>query len=108
VDPSDAAHVLTTPEEYARFLSALSFDKRVEMLNAFRCAELQGAEELRVLADTVDDPDLAAKFSRHAADDEKHGAYFGEIMRRLVSFEAHRQSFEAAERLRDGGALPPA
>ena len=83
VDPTDAAHVMQTPEEYADFLSGMSFDKRVEMLNSFRCAELQGAEELRVLSETVDDPDLANKFARHAADEEKHGAYFGEIMRRL-------------------------
>jgi rubrerythrin len=83
VDPTDAAHVMQTPDEYADFLSGMSFDKRVEMLNSFRCAELQGAEELRVLSETVDDPDLARKFARHAADEEKHGAYFGEIMRRL-------------------------
>ena len=83
MDPTDAAHVLQTPEEYADFLGGLSFDKRIEMINSFRCAELQGAEELRILADTVDDPDLAKKFARHAADEEKHGAYFGEIMERL-------------------------
>lgn len=83
MDPTDAAHVLTTPEEYASFLSELSGEKRMEMINSFRCAELQGAEELRVLAETVDDPDLAAKFARHATDEEKHGAYFAEIMRRL-------------------------
>lgn len=83
MDPTDAAHVLQTPEEYAEFLSDMPSEKRIEMLNAFRCAELQGAEELRVLAETTDDPDLAAKFSRHAADEEKHGAYFAEIMRRL-------------------------
>jgi rubrerythrin len=83
VDPTDAAHVLQTPDEYADFLSGMPFDKRVEMLNSFRCAELQGAEELRVLAETVDDPDLARKFARHAGDEEKHGAYFAEIMRRL-------------------------
>ena len=81
MDPTDAAHVLQTPEEYADFLGGLSFDKRIEMINSFRCAELQGAEELRVLSETVDDPDLAKKFARHAADEEKHGAYFGEIMR---------------------------
>ncbi len=83
MDPTDAAHVLQTPEEYAEFLGELSFTKRVAMLNAFRCAELQGAEELRVLEDVIDDPDLAAKFARHAADEEKHGAYFGEIMHKL-------------------------
>ena len=83
MDPTDAAHVMQTPEEYADFLSGMSFDKRIEMINSFRCAELQGAEELRILADTVDDPDLAQKFARHAADEEKHGAYFGEIMERL-------------------------
>jgi rubrerythrin len=83
VDPTDAAHVLTTPEEYADFLAQMPFEKRVEMLNSFRCAELQGAEELRVLAETVDDPDLAKKFARHAADEEKHGAYFTEIMHKL-------------------------
>ena len=80
MDPTDAAHVLSTPEEYGAFLADLPFDKRIEMVNAFRCAELQGAEELRVLADCVDDPDLVAKFSRHAADEEKHGAYFAQIM----------------------------
>ena len=83
MDPTDAAHVMQTPEEYADFLSGMSFGKRVEMLNSFRCAELQGAEELRVLSDTTDDPDLARKFARHAADEEKHGAYFADIMRRL-------------------------
>jgi len=83
LDPTDAAHVLQTPEEYADFLGGLSREKRIEMLNSFRCAELQGAEELRVLAETVDDEGLAAKFARHAADEEKHGAYFAEIMRRL-------------------------
>jgi rubrerythrin len=83
MDPTDAAHVLQTPEEYADFLSGLPPDKRIEMINSFRCAELQGAEELRVLSETVDDPDLAAKFARHAADEEKHGAYFAEIMGRL-------------------------
>ena len=83
MDPTDAAHVMQTPEEYADFLSGMSFDKRIEMINSFRCAELQGAEELRVLSETTDDPDLAKKFARHAADEEKHGAYFGEIMRRL-------------------------
>jgi len=80
MDPTDAAHVLSTPEEYGDFLADLPFAKRIEMLNAFRCAELQGAEELRILADCVEDPDLVAKFSRHAADEEKHGAYFGQIM----------------------------
>lgn len=80
MDPTDAAHVLSTPEEYAQFLGELSFEKRIQMLNAFRCAELQGAEELRILAETVDDPDLAAQFARHAADEEKHGAYFARIM----------------------------
>jgi rubrerythrin len=83
MDPTDAAHVMQTPEEYADFLSGMSFEKRVEMLNSFRCAELQGAEELRVLSETTDDPDLARKFARHAADEEKHGAYFADIMRRL-------------------------
>ena len=83
MDPTDAAHVMQTPEEYADFLSGMSFEKRIEMLNSFRCAELQGAEELRVLSETTDDPDLAKKFARHAADEEKHGAYFEEIMRRL-------------------------
>lgn len=83
MDPTDAAHVLTTPEEYGEFLTELPFEKRVEMLNSFRCAELQGAEELRVLEETVDDPDLAKKFARHAADEEKHGRYFADIMRRL-------------------------
>jgi rubrerythrin len=83
MDPTDAAHVMQTPEEYAEFLSGMSFDKRIEMINSFRCAELQGAEELRVLSETTDDPDLARKFARHAADEEKHGAYFGEIMTRL-------------------------
>ena len=83
MDPTDAAHVMQTPEEYADFLSGMSFDKRIEMINSFRCAELQGAEELRVLSETTDDPDLAKKFARHAADEEKHGAYFGEIMQRL-------------------------
>jgi rubrerythrin len=83
LDPTDAAHVMQTPEEYAEFLSGMSWDARIEMLNSFRCAELQGAEELRVLAETTDDPDLARKFARHAADEEKHGAYFAEIMRRL-------------------------
>jgi len=83
MDPTDAAHVLSTPEEYGDFLADLPFAKRIEMLNAFRCAELQGAEELRILADCVEDPDLVAKFSRHAADEEKHGAYFGQIMRWL-------------------------
>ena len=83
MDPTDAAHVLTTPEEYSEFLGELPFEKRVEMLNSFRCAELQGAEELRVLEETVDDPDLAKKFARHAADEEKHGRYFADIMRRL-------------------------
>jgi hypothetical protein len=83
MDPTDAAHVLQTPEEYAAFLAGMPFEKRVEMINSFRCAELQGAEELRVLAETTDDPELAAKFARHAADEEKHGAYFAEIMRRL-------------------------
>jgi rubrerythrin len=74
---------MQTPEEYADFLGGLSFDKRIEMINAFRCAELQGAAELRILEGATDDPDLAAKFARHAADEEKHGRYFGEIMRRL-------------------------
>ena len=83
MDPTDAAHVMQTPEEYAAFLAGMAFEARIEMLNSFRCAELQGAEELRVLADTTDDPDLARKFARHAADEEKHGAYFAEIMRRL-------------------------
>jgi rubrerythrin len=83
VDPTDAAHVLQTPEEYAEFLGGLSFEKRIAMVNSFRCAELQGAEELRALAETVDDPALARKFARHAADEEKHGADFEEIMRRL-------------------------
>jgi rubrerythrin len=83
VDPTDAAHVLTTPEEYAEFLGDLEFEKRIEMLNAFRCAEIQGAAELRVLEVTTDDPALAAKFARHAADEEKHGRYFGEIMEKL-------------------------
>jgi rubrerythrin len=83
VDPTDAAHVLTTPEEYAEFLGDLDFEKRIEMLNAFRCAEIQGAAELRVLEETTDDPDLAVKFARHAADEEKHGRYFGEIMLKL-------------------------
>ena len=83
MDPTDAAHVLQTPDEYADFLGGLSFDKRIEMINSFRCAELQGAEELRILSETVDDPDLAKKFARHASDEEKHGAYFGEIMQRL-------------------------
>ena len=83
MDPTDAAHVMQTPDEYADFLSGMSFEKRVEMLNSFRCAELQGAEELRVLSETTDDPDLARKFARHAADEEKHGAYFADIMRRL-------------------------
>ncbi len=83
MDPTDAAHVLTTPEEYAEFLGDLEFEKRIEMLNAFRCAEIQGAAELRVLEATTDDPALAAKFARHAADEEKHGRYFGEIMEQL-------------------------
>lgn len=83
MDPTDAAHVLQTPEEYAEFLGGMSSEKRIEMINSFRCAELQGAEELRVLSETVDDPDLARKFARHAADEEKHGAYFAEIMQRL-------------------------
>ena len=80
MDPTDAAHVMQTPEEYADFLATMPFEKRIEMINSFRCAELQGAEELRVLSETTDDPELAKKFARHAADEEKHGAYFGEIM----------------------------
>jgi rubrerythrin len=83
VDPTDAALVLESPEEYSDFLTTLPFDKQVEMLNSFRCAELQGAEELRVLAETVDDADLVKKFTRHAADEERHGALFAEIMQRL-------------------------
>lgn len=83
MDPTDAAHVLTTPEEYAEFLSDLPWERRIEMLNAFRCAELQGAEELRVLASVTTDDGLRAKFERHAADEEKHGRYFAEIMRAL-------------------------
>ncbi|MBI2684243.1 MAG: ferritin-like domain-containing protein [Actinobacteria bacterium] len=83
MDPTDAAHVLQTPEEYGAFLKELPFQRRVDMLNAFRCAELQGAAELRVLEETTDDPELAVKFGRHAADEEKHGVYFAEIMERL-------------------------
>ena len=56
MDPTDAAHVMQTPEEYADFLSGMSFDKRIEMINSFRCAELQGAEELRVLSETTRRP----------------------------------------------------
>ena len=60
MDPTDAAHVLQTPDEYADFLTGLPFDKRIEMVNSFRCAELQGAEELRVSVKGEIDEALAA------------------------------------------------
>jgi hypothetical protein len=118
VDPTDAAHVLQTPDEYADFLGRLSFDKRIEMIDSFRCAELQGAEELRVLAETVEEPEHITIGGRLIVDTlndiEEILPRRGETVgldrvipiltlfqavesRALVSFEAHRRAFAGAD-----------
>jgi rubrerythrin len=53
-----------------------------ELLNSIRFAELRGGGFLAYLAEVLDDPDMMAKMTKHAADEAKHGHFVTVMIRR--------------------------
>jgi rubrerythrin len=68
--------------EFFKVLRSSYKEQWYELLNSIRFAELRGGGFLAYLAEVLDDPDMMAKMTKHAADEAKHGHFVTVMIRR--------------------------
>lgn len=99
-------------EMFFRYLRAEQKDQWIDLLNSIRFAELRGGGYLAYLAEVLDDPDMMAKMTKHAADESKHAHFVNLMIRReggTLKSMADRNLFRAmaeAEGRETGGGPP--
>jgi rubrerythrin len=68
--------------EFFKVLRSSYKQQWYELLNSIRFAELRGGGFLAYLAEVLDDPEMMAKMTKHAADEAKHGHFVTVMIRR--------------------------
>lgn len=68
--------------EFFKVLRSSYKEQWYELLNSIRFAELRGGGFLAYLAEVLDDPEMMAKMTKHAADEAKHGHFVTVMLRR--------------------------
>jgi rubrerythrin len=82
-----------------------------DLLNSIRFAELRGGGYLAYLAEVLDDPNMMAKMTKHAADESKHAHFVNLMIRReggtLRSMRERNLFRSMSEARGDGEGGPP-
>jgi hypothetical protein len=113
MDPTDAAHVLTTPEECARFLprrgETIGLERVIPILVLFKAVERRALVSFEAHRQSFEAADsrVAGMIGEIIADESHHARDVRALLDRWAE-EGWGDAVREAERLRDSRALPPA